>query len=153
MRTPFRFAVVLALAVLPLSACGLSGAAIQPHPRRPQPDRSRDDAEHGIPHAVGRRRDPAPRPAHAAGRGRSDRRRRRAREGEPRRGRHRGLEPGDLLQRVARLPEEGDGYTQALVEGEVLMLRTNSSLFQYTGPTGGPFSYCADPNSDYTVGG
>jgi hypothetical protein len=35
----------------------------------------------------------------------------------------------------------------------VLMLRTDSSLFQYTAPTGGPFNYCADPSSDYTVGG
>ena len=44
-------------------------------------------------------------------------------------------------------------YTQALVEGEVLLLRTDSSLFQYTAPPAGRSATAPTPTSDYTVGG
>jgi hypothetical protein len=50
-------------------------------------------------------------------------------------------------------PEEGMSYTQALVEGELLMLRVGTGLFQYHATTGGPFAYCATPSAGYTVGG
>ena len=49
-------------------------------------------------------------------------------------------------------PRKGMSYTQAMVEGELLMLRVGSSLYQYHAKTGGPFAYCASPSSDYTVG-
>ena len=50
-------------------------------------------------------------------------------------------------------PTKGMSYTQALVEGELLMLRTDTGLFQYHASAGGPFAYCADPIANYTVGG
>ena len=50
-------------------------------------------------------------------------------------------------------PTKGKGYTQALVEGELLLLRTETGLFQYNAKAGGPFAYCASPSSDYVVGG
>lgn len=50
-------------------------------------------------------------------------------------------------------PKKGMSYTQSLVEGELLLLRVDSSLFQYHAPTGGPFAYCANPSSNFTVGG
>jgi hypothetical protein len=50
-------------------------------------------------------------------------------------------------------PQEGMSYTQALVDGELLMLRVGTGLFQYHATTGGPFTYCADPSASYTVGG
>ena len=50
-------------------------------------------------------------------------------------------------------PKKGMSYTQSLVEGELLLLRVDSSLFQYHAPTGGPVAYCANPSSNFTVGG
>ena len=50
-------------------------------------------------------------------------------------------------------PEKGMAYTQALVPGELLMLRVGTGLYQYHARTGGPFAYCAAPSADYTVGG
>ena len=50
-------------------------------------------------------------------------------------------------------PQEGMSYTQALVEGELLILRVGAELFQYHARTGGPFTYCATPTAGYTVGG
>lgn len=50
-------------------------------------------------------------------------------------------------------PTEGMSYTQATVEGELLMLRTDTGLYQYHARAGGPFAYCADPSANYTVGG
>ena len=44
-------------------------------------------------------------------------------------------------------------YTQALVEGELLLLQTDTGLFQYHAAGGGPFAYCANPSSNYTVSG
>jgi hypothetical protein len=50
-------------------------------------------------------------------------------------------------------PEEGMAYTQALVDGELLLLRVGTGLFQYHGGEGGSLSYCADPSATYTVRG
>jgi hypothetical protein len=49
-------------------------------------------------------------------------------------------------------PKKGMSYTQALVEGELLLLRTETGLFQYNAKTRGPFAYCATPSAGYTVG-
>ena len=48
-------------------------------------------------------------------------------------------------------PKEGMSYTQALVDGELLMLRVGTGLFQYHAKSGTPFAYCATPSSAYTV--
>lgn len=50
-------------------------------------------------------------------------------------------------------PQEGTSYTQALVQGELLMLRVEAGLFQYHAGGDGRFTYCADPSAGYTVGG
>ena len=50
-------------------------------------------------------------------------------------------------------PKEGMSYTQALVEGELLILRTDTGIFQYHARTDGPFSYCENPSAGYSVGG
>ena len=49
-------------------------------------------------------------------------------------------------------PQKVMSYTQALVEGELLMLRVGTELFQYHARTGGPFAYCPSPSAAYTVG-
>jgi hypothetical protein len=48
-------------------------------------------------------------------------------------------------------PKEGMSYTQAQVEGEVLLLRVGTGLFQYHAAGDGPFAYCANPSSAYSV--
>ena len=48
-------------------------------------------------------------------------------------------------------PQKGMVYTQALVEGELLMLRVEQALFQYHSARGGPFTYCAAPDASYSV--
>ena len=50
-------------------------------------------------------------------------------------------------------PTKGMSYTQATVPGELLMLRVDSTLFQYHARSGGSFAYCANPSAGYTVGG
>ena len=50
-------------------------------------------------------------------------------------------------------PEKGMAYTQALVDGELLLLRVGTGLFQYHAGRGGSFAYCADPSATYTVRG
>ncbi|HSF97862.1 MAG TPA: hypothetical protein VLA55_04135 [Ornithinibacter sp.] len=50
-------------------------------------------------------------------------------------------------------PQKGMVYTQALVEGELLMLRVEQSLFQYHSARGGPFTYCAAPDASYSITG
>ena len=50
-------------------------------------------------------------------------------------------------------PQEGMAYTQALVDGELLLLRVGTGLFQYHGGEGGSLSYCANPSATYTVRG
>ena len=49
-------------------------------------------------------------------------------------------------------PQKGKSYTQATVDGELLILRVAMGLFQYHARTGGPYAYCADPSAGYTVG-
>ena len=48
-------------------------------------------------------------------------------------------------------PQQGQAYTQALVDGELLLLRVGTGLFQYHAAEGGPFAYCADPSATYSV--
>ena len=155
MRTPYRFAVVLALAVLPLSACGLSGDGDpSPTPAAPNPTvPATTPASTAPPTPSGvastlpddlRTRPPvAAAIADAAERANVT----------PDEVVIAAWSPVTFSNGSLGCPKEGMSYTQALVEGEVLLLRTGSSLFQYTAPTGGPFGYCADPSSDYTVGG
>lgn len=50
-------------------------------------------------------------------------------------------------------PKADMAYTQALVEGELLILRGAGRLFQYHARTGGSFGYCAAPSAGYSVGG
>ena len=50
-------------------------------------------------------------------------------------------------------PAKGKSYTQALVEGELLLLQTDTGLFQYNAPKGGRFAYCATPSANYSVSG
>ena len=50
-------------------------------------------------------------------------------------------------------PKKGMSYTQSLIEGELLLLRVDASLYQYHAATGKPFTYCATPAASYTVGG
>ncbi|HSO63768.1 MAG TPA: hypothetical protein VLQ78_01595 [Ornithinibacter sp.] len=50
-------------------------------------------------------------------------------------------------------PQKGMSYTQAMVEGELLILRVDGALFQYHARSGGPFTYCATPSAEYSVGG
>ncbi len=48
-------------------------------------------------------------------------------------------------------PQKGRAYTQALVEGELLLLRVGTGLLQYNATGDGPFAYCANPSSAYSV--
>ena len=48
-------------------------------------------------------------------------------------------------------PQKGQAYTQALVDGELLLLRVGTGLFQYHASEGGPFAACANPGSAYSV--
>ena len=48
-------------------------------------------------------------------------------------------------------PQKGRAYTQTLVKGEVLLLRVGTGLFQYHAAGEGPFAYCANPSSAYSV--
>ena len=48
-------------------------------------------------------------------------------------------------------PQKGRAYTQTLVEGEVLLLRGGTGLYQYHAAGDGPFAYCANPSSAYSV--
>jgi hypothetical protein len=50
-------------------------------------------------------------------------------------------------------PQEGMGYTQVQVDGQLLVLRVDTAMFQYHARGGGPFAYCANPSKGYTVGG
>ncbi len=50
-------------------------------------------------------------------------------------------------------PEKGRAYTQALVDGELLVLRVGTGLLQYHAATDRPFTYCASPTAGYVVGG
>ncbi|MGL5819286.1 MAG: hypothetical protein ACRCYR_17110 [Phycicoccus sp.] len=46
-------------------------------------------------------------------------------------------------------PQKGLSYTQAEVEGEVLVVRAGGSMLQYHARAGGPFVHCANPTAGY----
>lgn len=48
-------------------------------------------------------------------------------------------------------PQQGRSYTQALVEGELLLLRSDQRVMSYHSGNGQDFSYCADPSDGYTL--
>ncbi len=48
-------------------------------------------------------------------------------------------------------PRKDMSYTQATVEGELLILRVGTALMQYHGRVGGPYTFCPAPTSGYTV--
>ncbi len=50
-------------------------------------------------------------------------------------------------------PQEGMAYTQVQVDGQLLLLRVDTALFQYHARGGGPFAYCANPSANYRVSG
>jgi len=155
MRTTSHLAVVLALAVVPLSACGLSGDGDpSPTPGAPNPTLpATTPASTASPTPSGvaatlpadlRTRPPvAAAIADAAERAKVT----------PDEVVIAAWSPVTFSDGSLGCPKKGMSYTQAQVEGEVLLLRTGSSLFQYTAHTDGPFGYCATPTSDYTVGG
>jgi hypothetical protein len=49
-------------------------------------------------------------------------------------------------------PQEGMGYTQVQVDGELLLLRVDTAQFQYHARGGAPFAYCANPSANYRIG-
>ncbi|MFQ6171635.1 hypothetical protein ACK8HX_08520 [Oryzobacter sp. R7] len=49
-------------------------------------------------------------------------------------------------------PKADMSYTQATIEGELLILRVGTALLQYHGRTGGPYTYCEAPSGGYAVG-
>ncbi len=48
-------------------------------------------------------------------------------------------------------PEPGKAYSQATVDGELLILRVDMTLLAYHAGSDGTFRYCADPQGSYTV--
>lgn len=48
-------------------------------------------------------------------------------------------------------PTKGEVYTQALVPGELLLLRADQRLMSYHAADGGDFEYCATPSAGYSV--
>ena len=48
-------------------------------------------------------------------------------------------------------PQKDMSYTQATVEGELLVLRVDGALMEYHGRVGGPYTYCAAPSGGYGV--
>lgn len=48
-------------------------------------------------------------------------------------------------------PQKGMAYTQAEVEGELLLLRVGTALMSYHARVDGPFTYCASPSAGYAV--
>ncbi len=48
-------------------------------------------------------------------------------------------------------PQKGRSYTQALVEGELLLLRSDQRVMSYHSGGGGDFTYCAEPSDGYTL--
>ncbi|MGL4175739.1 MAG: hypothetical protein ACRCSN_06635 [Dermatophilaceae bacterium] len=46
-------------------------------------------------------------------------------------------------------PQKGMSYTQAEVEGEVLVVRAGGTMLQYHARLGGPFVHCANPSAVY----
>jgi hypothetical protein len=158
MRTPLRLAVVLAVVLLTTSACALSGEGAESPPATPSPSppgttspsasgpaspsaspgtsaalpddiRTRPTVAAAIEDTAARENVTADQVVVAA------------------------WSPVTWSDGSLGCPQEGMSYTQALVEGELLILRTGSGIFQYHARTGGPFAYCANPSAGYSVGG
>ncbi|PKW27578.1 hypothetical protein [Phycicoccus duodecadis] len=47
-------------------------------------------------------------------------------------------------------PVKGQAYTQARVEGEILLLRAGQRVMSYHSGRGGPFAYCATPSGAFS---
>jgi hypothetical protein len=159
MRTPYRFALTLSIVLLATSACALSSdgdTASQPSgsptPTTPaatgtspgvtaSPSPSGGSAE--LPDDLRTRPAVAAAIADTAERAKAD----------PAEVVIAAWSPVTFNDGSMGCPKKGMSYTQSLVEGELLLLRVDSSLFQYHAPTGGPFAYCANPSSNFTVGG
>jgi hypothetical protein len=50
-------------------------------------------------------------------------------------------------------PQPGRAYTQALVDGWLLLLRVDTALLAYHAGPDGAFGYCAEPDGTFTVRG
>jgi hypothetical protein len=157
MRTPFRTAVALVVVLLGAGGCGASGdgptqspAPGSPTPTTPSPASPNSAASPSPPGgAVALPDDLRSRPAVAAAIADTA-----ARQGvDPAAVVIAAWSPVTWTDGSLGCPVEGMAYTQALVEGELLMLRVGTGLYQYHGPTGGPFTYCAKPTAAYTVSG
>jgi len=159
MRTPYRFAITLSIVLLATSACAFSSdgdTASQP-PGSPTPT---TPAATGT--SPGVTASPSPsggsaelpddlrtRPAVAAAIADTAERA----KVDPSEVVIAAWSPVTFTSGAMGCPQKGMSYTQSLVEGELLLLRVDSSLYQYHAPAGGPFTYCANPSADFTVGG
>ena len=159
MRTPYRFAITLSIVLLATSACAFSSdgdTASQP-PGSPTPTTpaatgtspgvtaspSPSGGSAALPDDLRTRPAVAAAIADTAERAKVD----------PAEVVIAAWSPVTFTNGAMGCPQKGMSYTQSLVEGELLLLRVDSSLYQYHAPTGGPFAYCANPSADFTVGG
>ncbi|HET6968597.1 MAG TPA: hypothetical protein VFI44_09980 [Ornithinibacter sp.] len=161
MRAPLRLAVVLTVVLLVASACALSSEGPEPS-STPSPP-SGTPATPSVP--VGGAASPSPSTPGGTGAALPDDIRTRpgvAAAIEDTASRE-GVTPDEVVVAAwspvtwtdgsLGCPQEGMSYTQALVEGELLILRVGGALFQYHARTGGPFTYCTTPTAGYSVGG
>ena len=159
MRTPHHLAVALTVALLATSACALLQRR---RPGEPDPGLPHPDAPAATATSPGGTASPSPsggsatlpddlrtRPAVAAAIADTAERA----KADPAEVVIAAWSPVTFNDGSMGCPKKGMSYTQSLVEGELLLLRVDSSLFQYHAPTGGPFAYCANPSSNFTVGG
>ena len=160
MRTPLRLAVVLTVVLLAASACALSGESAEsssspspPSASPSTPDATGTGTASASPSPTGTGSalpdDIRPRPTVVAAIDDTA-----SREGvPPEQVVVAAWSPVTWTDGSLGCPQEGMSYTQALVEGELLILRVGAELFQYHARTGGPFTHCATPTAGYTVGG
>ena len=160
MRTPLRLAVVLTVVLLAASACALSGEGAESSSSPSPPS-----ASPSTPDATGTGTASASPSPTGTGSALPDDIRTRptvvaaiddtaSREGvPPEQVVVAAWSPVTWTDGSLGCPQEGMSYTQALVEGELLILRVGAELFQYHARTGSPFTYCATPTAGYTVGG
>lgn len=47
-------------------------------------------------------------------------------------------------------PQKGQAYTQATVDGELLLLRADQRVMSYHSGRGAPFTYCASPSDTFS---
>ena len=159
MRTPFRLAVALAVVLLATSACAFAGDDRRPSTTPGSPSPTGVGASSA---GSGARHPPRPRvaappcpPTCAPGRPWP------RRSPTPPSGRRSAptqvvvaaWSPVTWNDGSLGCPQKGMGYTQALVEGELLLLQTDTGLFQYHARERRPVRLLRDPVADYTVGG